>query len=134
MDFSQLMKLSEVASNPQVQQNALSIENILKEMGNLEKIISHVDKFVKVIETSPTLSMAVKIAAKQNGFDKVEPLRGPDPAVHETVVEVEKYPPSSDLHRQMFIELNKIPEVKIREMLEAYRGSIQTEIGQTDNQ
>jgi len=129
MDFSQLMELSKVAANPQVQQNALSIENILKQMGSIEKIISQIDKFVKVVETSPTLSTAVRVIAKNNGFDKVECLRTP-----EKIVEVEKNPPSSDTHRQMFIELNKISEEKLKEMLEAYKnGSVQTETGETDN-
>lgn len=134
MDFEQLVKLSQVATNPQVGANALSIQGILKQLDSIEKIVSSVDKFVKIVETSPTLSTAVKIISKNNGFGEVTALRNEVSAPKEVIVEVEKNPPASDTHRQMFLELNKISEDKLKEMLEAYKnGSVHPEVGNPED-
>jgi len=125
MDFEKLVKLSEVATSPQVQQNALSIEGLVKQMNNVEKIITTVDKFIKMVETSPSISAAVRIAAKQNGVS-LEPLRTVIPEISQAEREIVKPQYPSDTHKQMFEELAKIPEEQLKQMLEAQKAGTQT--------
>ncbi len=126
VDLSQLMK---IAQSPETSKTVSSIDSIMKQMDNIEKIIKNVDSFITVLEKSPSLSAAIRIAAKQNDVS-LEPLRK-----EEKIQYVETgLKPASDLHQKMFEELNKLPAAELEKLLKAQNDSVQAQSGKTDNQ
>lgn len=117
LDFSQLMSM---AKSPETNKTLSTIDSIMKQMDNIEKIIKNVDSFIQVIEKSPSLSAAVRIAAKQNDVS-LSPLR-PDLPPVQPVVPVKEIvqvgvKPASVTHEAMYAELQNIPEDQLKEMI-----------------
>ncbi len=126
IDFDKLVNL---ASSPSTEKSLGSLDSIMKNMGNIEKIIKNLDSFITVLEKSPTISAAIRIAAKQNEVS-LEPLRK-DIQYVETGLK-----PASDLHLKMFEELNKLSSEDLEKLLKeqkAQHDSIQTKTGKTDD-
>lgn len=97
-------------------------------MGDVEKIISSVDKFVKIVESSPSLSTVVRITAKRNGIDDITPLR-----TEEKIQYVETgLKPSSELHESVFKELNKLKPEELQNLLKQGE-NVKSDSGKPEN-
>ncbi len=112
IDFDTIAKLAETAKNPQVSENILSIDGLLKREKDIEKLIGTADRLIKLIETSPSLSTLIRVQAAKSNVE-IKPLR-----VEEKIQYVETgLKPQSELHQKVFEELNKLKPEELQNLL-----------------
>ncbi len=105
IDFDKLMKL---AASPEVGKNADSLSGMLKEA---EQVLNFADRVIKVVDRAGALPGLVRALGKKYGVDVETPLQtqhGEDGII-----------PISDFHKQVFNELNGVPEKDLKKQLES---------------
>ncbi len=129
LDFDKLVKLSEMSTNPQVKENAMSISDLLKQSDSILKNIDKLFELVDKVERSPLISTVARAQFQKAGIE-IKPL-----VTEPKIVEV-GIKPVSETHKLMFEELNKLPEETLKANLAKYKeenDGVYTESRETDN-
>lgn len=115
LDFEKLVKLTEASTNPQIESNALSVSDVLKQSDNILKNIDKLFELVDKIERSPLISTVARAQFQKAGIE-VKPL------ITENIKYVEVgVKPASETHKAMFEQLNSMSEDQLKENLKKYQ-------------
>ncbi len=105
IDFDKLLKL---AASPEVGKNADSLSGMLKEA---EGVLNLADRMIKIADRAGALPGLIRALGKKYEVDVETPLRtqhGEDGII-----------PVSEFHKQVFNELNNVPEKDLQKQLES---------------